>query len=153
MIFIKSFLRVRKFLFPPVIITHLCEWTWDRFNSVIIKFGCKQHYWVAIMEKRCFTFSVVFRLCSHSTAQIKGDKLRLPSGLGSWLISHCLHDMLNVASTCSHHVVLLPKCKVSRTRELPLLPTDYAQWICRAAGVWWIWGENNSSSWTSWLIT
>ena len=76
MIFTKSFLRDRKFLFPPVIITHVCEWTWDRFDSVIIKFGCKQHYWFAIMEKRCFMFGVV-ALCSHSTAQIKGDKLRL----------------------------------------------------------------------------
>lgn len=132
MVFTKSFLRDRKLLFPPVITTHLCEWTWDRFSSVVIKFGCKQHYWVARTEKRCFTCSVVAP-CSHSMTQIKGDKLRLGWGLGSWLISHFLYDVLNTASTCSRHLVLLPKCKGSRAHEPPLLRTDCAQWICRAA--------------------
>lgn len=83
--------------------------------------------------------------------QVKGDKLRLGWGLGSWLISHCLCDVLNTASTCS--LVQLPKCKGLWAHELPLLPTDCAQWICRRAGVWWIWGENNCSSWALFVIT
>lgn len=148
----SHFLEIESSCFPLYLSQHLCGWTWHRFNRDIIKFIGKQHYWVAVMGKRCFAFSVAAR-CSHSMAQIKGDKLRLGWRLGSWLISHCLCDVLNAASTCSHHLMPLLKCKGSQAHELPLLPADCAQWICRAVGVWWIWGENNSSSWTSWLIT